>query len=55
LVAWFEFEASTNGFGFVAVVSDGMPSSALLSAERVEAVVCDDVEAIFALDDVAHR
>jgi hypothetical protein len=55
LVASCEFEASTNGFGFVAVVADRMPWSALLSGERVEAVVGDDVEAIFALDDVAHR
>lgn len=42
-------------FGLVAVVAGGVPASAFLAGERVEAVVCDDVEAVLALDDVSHR
>ncbi len=47
-------EAGGELFGFVAVVADGMPASAFPAGEWVEAVVGDDVEAVLALDDVAH-
>ena len=48
-------DAGGHLFGLVAVVAGGMPASTFFAGERVEAVVCDDVEAVLALDDVGHR
>ena len=53
-VVAFLVEASGHGFGVGPIVTGGVPSSAFLAGERVGAVG-DDVEAVLALDDVAHR
>lgn len=48
-------EAVCHGVGLGAVAAGGVPSAAFLAGEGVDAVVGDDVEAVLALDDVAHR
>lgn len=49
------FEAGGHLLGLVSVTASGVPASAFLAGERVEAVIGDDVEAVVALDDVCHR
>ncbi len=50
----FGCESGRQGFGLATVVAGGVPSSTFSAGEWVEAVVGDDVEAVLALDDVAH-
>ena len=47
-------DARSERFGVGAVVAGGVPSPPLLAGEGVESVVGDDVEAVFALNDVGH-
>jgi len=50
------FSSQTHGDRprLVTVASDRMRSPPFLASQGIEAVVVDDIEAVFALDDVGH-
>jgi hypothetical protein len=50
------FSRQTHGdrLRLATVTADGVPSTALLARQGIYAVVVDDIEAVFALDDVGH-
>ena len=48
------FERRGDRLGIDLASAGGMPTSAFASGECVDAVVGDDVEALFAFDDVGH-
>jgi hypothetical protein len=51
----FTLESLCDGFGVVPVASHRVPPAPFSAGERVKAVVGNDVEAVLALLDVAHR
>lgn len=51
----FALESLCDGFGVVPVTSHRVPPAPFSAGERVKAAVGNDVEAVLALHDVAHR